>query len=974
MLAEKIIVHNSQELSAAINKLSDGAGGTIEVVNAGEAYSISKYRAGTDAGEIRVVAADPEDRPVFEQVKLVQGQNIVFSGMSFDSVGSTLEGKDLQILKCKDITFENSTFFNASHGFYTGKDDGAELGGSLGLVRDSSGFVFSGNQVSNYYQGLAVIDSIGTVVVDNTFLKMTGDGLRLSGVQDTLIEGNLFADFNGSTQNVNHSDMIQVWSAPYNKLNTENLTIRGNVFNSSDGMATQTIFIKNETYSETDVKYKNITVEDNTIYNGHVHGVAIADSSGVVVANNTLLWNQDATMQSTPTSEPVTSAPAIRLYDVENGIVTSNIAGNIYAPGNIVSNNALLNFNNVASENYVGNNFVNVVNANPIDIRDMRLLADSPWNGRFGSSDTQSTNMSGEVTAVMSQNLEAGTAGRISYDASQSFGSDGMLSSEMAEFTWTFSDGAVLQGMHVSHDFQNSGTQTVTLTIATDHGTSSVTRTTEIADDLLVSIDFDGDVSDSSSYASELTEIGVHDNVSGISGKGLHLNGYNKVQIDRENVHIQNMASFTVDMSLKRDAGGDAGTFLHMHKALRAEVTDDGAVRFTLSTTDGSFTATTASGLVIDDIWHDISLTFGEASGGLRIYVDGAVVAEAEATGVMAPSGVNYDLVIGNSWGGSLQGAIDNFMIHRSVEEFGSFDKVDATPQGSVNIGQEQPVVSDYVMQGASPLLIMGFDGGFADGSEWQSKLRIFESADGTDIAGVTGQAFVLDGRSKVYVDRGNDQLLRLDSFTIGVSLARTEGGDDGTFLHIHKALNVSVTDAGALKVKMATTDGSFAVTSAPGLIADSEWHRIAMVYDSAAEGGGLQVYLDGQFVGYTDAHGAMASTGTHHLVLGNTWIDSLEGRIDDVIVDSKVFDSNEILHDYMNMESALLANARPATSLSTLNYTAALYDELNLELLLAQEEGSQVWLNHNVQDSDVTLQHTGLISMMTPDPMAFDF
>lgn len=974
MPAAKIVVHNSRELSVAINTLSDRAGGTIEVVNAGETYSLSKYRAGTDMGQISIVAAHPEDPPVFSQVKLVQTQNIVFSGIAFNSVASTLAGKDLQILQCSDIRFENNTFVNASHGFHTGEDDGTELGGSLGLVRDSRGIVFSGNEVSNYYQGLAVVDSIGSVITDNTFSHMTGDGVRLSGVQDTLIEGNVFTDFNGSTQDINHSDMIQVWSAPYNKLNTENLTIRGNIFNSSDGVATQTIFIKNENFTQTGVKYQNITVADNTIYNGHFHGVTIYDANGVVVANNTILWNQNAMMQSTPTNGPVTSAPAIQLYDVKDGIVTGNIVSSIHASGNSVSNNVILEFENVAAENYVGSHFVNAVNAGAIDIRDMRLLSDSAWNGQFGSSDTQSAHISGQITAVMSQQHDAGTAGRFTYDASQSFGPDGVLSNAATAYSWTFSDGTVLQGMRVTHDFQDSGTQSVTLTVATDHAEGSVTRATQIAADVLISIDFDGDVSDSSSYAATLTEVGIHQHVAGVSGEGLHLNGSNKLQIDRENAQIQNMSSFTLDMSLKRDAGGDAGTFLHMHKTLRAEIADDGAVHFTLSTSDGTFTAETASGLIGDDNWHDLSFTFSESRGGLRIYVDGTLAAETEATGIVTPSAVTYDLVIGNSWGGSLQGTIDNFTMHRSVHADGDPVAEKTAASNTTGTGADGPVTLGYVLEESQPLLKIDFDGGVIDSSNWQSKLRVIASAGGADITGVTGQAFVLDGQSKVCVDRVNDQLLKLDSFTVGLSLARTEGGDDGTFLHVHKALNVQITDTGALKVKMTTIDGSFEVVSASGLVSDTAWHRIAMVYDGGTGGEGLQVYLDGTLAGHADAHGQMASTGTYHMVVGNTWGDSLEGRIDDMFVDGKTFDVTDVSRDYMAMMAALSTRETAGASPFTAVDGAAQHDVPNVQLFPASGENSQVNPGDPHFSGMMPFDSTGLMSMTSSDHMIFDF
>ena len=181
MSVTTIRVNSSSELSAAINTLSDGEGGTILVENVNEVYAVSKYRAGTDAGDIVIQAADPEDPPTFAQVKLIESTNITFSDLAFDRTQSALEGKDLEVLRSSNITFKDSTFVNASDGFYTGGEDGVVMGGSVALFRDSSNITFTGNDVSQYGQGVAVIDSTGTIISENMFSQMTGDGVRMAG-------------------------------------------------------------------------------------------------------------------------------------------------------------------------------------------------------------------------------------------------------------------------------------------------------------------------------------------------------------------------------------------------------------------------------------------------------------------------------------------------------------------------------------------------------------------------------------------------------------------------------------------------------------------------------------------------------------------------------------------------------------------------------------------------------------------------
>jgi parallel beta-helix repeat protein len=969
MTIATITVNNSDELSAAIRKLSGAEGGVIKVGSSDDVYALSMYRGGTDAGTIRIEAADPGNPPVFSQVKLVESKNMVFSGISVNSVGQPYKGKDLEILKSSDITVENSTFVNKSNGFYTGQDPDIKMGSAMGLIRDSTDVVFTGNDVSQYGQGLALIDTTGTTISDNTFSKMTGDGLRMSGVQDTVIEGNTFSAFYGSTQNVNHSDMIQVWSAAYNTMNTENLTIRGNMFNSSDGVATQTIFIRNETFPDTGTKFRNITIEDNVTYNGHIHGVAISDTVGVNIHNNTMLWNPDAMMQSTPTSTPVTSVPAIRLVDVDGAVITGNITGGISAAGANISNNAIVNFDDPSNAFHVSNHFINADKAGVIEMVDMLLLPDSPWKDKLGAS--ASSMDSGPLTAIIRQMQDTNQAGLSIFDASSSFGPEGALDAEDATYTWTFADGTVLTGQTVARIFETSGLHSVTLSVSTSHGTSEITRTTNVEPDLLFSLDFEDGFKDRSSFDSKVYEVGSSETPEGVDGgKGFHLNGENDLNISRSNGQIHDLPSFTLGLSLQRDAGGEAGTFLYKHRAMQGQITKDGAVSFTVRTSDGSFTAKTEAGLISDTQWHRIEVVFGEGNGGLDIFVDGALAGHANATGLVVGNR-NYHLTLGNTWGDSLEGRIDDVSMTQSIVKEGeaasyvaqkypyatvdtaSVGEVEETPYppmsdtGDLPSDAETPVPEEEAPAPApapapeeeapapepeetasevtapkepeaaedTALLRLDLNGRPKDSSDWNSKLWVVEAAETPTTKGVTDGAFVLDGQSKIYATRANEHILNLDTFTLSMSLALEEG-TKGTFAHIHNALAAQITKDGALRMSISTTEGTFVATTEPGLIADTDWHRLSIVYDGTEGGNGLELYVDGSLEAQADASGKMASTGTYHLVFGNTWNDSLQGAIDDIVLDGVASDASAVSADYAATSDDMdAANAARAAS-----------------------------------------------------------
>lgn len=892
-----ITVTNSQELAVAMSTMAKEGGGIIQVAASDEPYAVNRYKGGTPDGEIIIIAEDPDNPPLFEQVKLIQSQNITFSGLTFNSVESDLSGKDLEILDSSNITFENNVFVNSANGYYDGSNPDISQGEAFALVRDSDGFSFVGNEVSNYYQGLAIIDSVGSEIIGNTFSELSGDGLRLSGVQDTLIEGNTFNAFYGTSQDINHSDMIQVWSAGYNTLNTEDLVIRGNFLNSAGGAATQSILILNETYPSTGLKYENIIIEDNVIYNAHIHGITIEHADGVNVENNTLLWNAEAYMRSTPSATPESNPPQIRLSEVDNGIVRENITHGIVSGNNVDDRNVIVDFENPALDNYVGRNFVNAFDGGDVDLRDLALRPTSEWAGEYGAAATQPSVQTGPVTAVISQEHATGNFGTVLYSAAFSFGPEGLLPEDETAYVWTFSDGTVLQGLEVVHSFDDPGVQEVTLTVSTPTGSNSVTRSTLVEADTLVSLDFNGDIADASTYGTTITEVGDVVTVAGVEGDGYQLTGTNKLQLDRENDHLHSMATFTIAISIKPDLGGDAGTFLHMHNTLNASITEKGAVAITLRTSDGSFTLETIPGLAEQGVWHDIVFTFGEKDGGLRIYVDGTLAAQTDATGIIAPSGTLHDMVIGNSWSDSLQGTVDNFSLTKSVRtDFPGSEP----PGGEEPGGGENPV--DWPVPSGKTLLELSFEDGVIDESDTDTSLRTVSQSEDYLVEGLSGQGFELDGTTKLVINRTETQFHELEAYSIAFSMQTPENGADGVFLHMHGGLGLQVLESGALKLTMNTTDGKYAITTEPGVINDMDWQRIAIVYDGTPGGQGLELHVDGFLVGQTGATGALLSTGRHSLLFGNTWKDSAEAVVDDVLILDEAMTRSEIAVDYIIM------------------------------------------------------------------------
>lgn len=934
-----ITVTNSAELWSALNQLS-ATGGTIKVVNSGSDYKLTASNIGNTSNGIAIVADDESNPPVFSYLTISNSKNITFDGISFDNTNtSTYVDKTVQVNGSDNITLTNITMVGASDGYYAGQGTSV-VGGTAISIRESSNTNVINSSISNYGNAISVINSDDTKIYNNDISKISFDGIKLTGVQDTLIAGNYLHDFYGSDQNYNHSDMIQVFSHSITNQNTENLTIRDNIITASSA-ASQTIFVGNELATVGGEQYKNITVENNTIYNGHSNGIMISGTDGVIISDNTLLWNSSATMKST-NGNSSTSMPAIKISNVSDAVVSNNIAGNYSIPGAEASDNITISQNSL-SENYVGNHFINVVKAGNIDIRDLTLLSDSDLNGHGSSATQSSSTVSGAdgVTAVVQQGQSIYTPGTVIYDASLSYDGRGVLNPETTRYIWTFDDGKTAEGVSVSYTWSTSGTHTVTLTVITENGSDTIARQSVLVPDVVISLSFDDVAASTDAAGSSALEAGKTD----ASGESFHLDGASKYKIT--GTQLSSRQNFTLALSAKLDEADDSGILVNYHNSLWVASTSTGAVKVTVKLKDGTLSSViSADGVMSDGSWHRIAFAVeGGDNGALVLYVDGVAVAEAAISSDLAFSST-YNLIIGNTFGSSAQASIDDFLLLASVrnetwansdyenailgvsknpDQGGGTGVPETKPSGSdsvevepndANDGDDEVPVSlpDKLGQGlaaasgplpkVSPLadadlLSIDFDGGIADGSAHQAKIWTNVAGNSNLVSGVEGNAFHLDGKSKIYVDRSNAYLSRPDSFTIAASIKLDEVGDKGVFLNVHHGLTAVVLANGAVQLSLQTENGWKSAVTEAGLLSDTDWHRVTFTFDGSAGGAGIQIYVDGVLSGSASLEGTVNWGWPYHLVVGNTFGDSITATVDDIALDSSAISAADVAEDY---------------------------------------------------------------------------
>ena len=280
---------------------------------------------------VTIASADRTRPAVFSGAHMRGGRNFVFDGLRFDyrfAPGDKIHKRPFDFWDSTDLVIRNSVFAGDVARGVSPEDDG--FGWAFGLsLRGSLRARIEHNEIHGFFRGLVMGRTVNGVVRGNEIHSLRMDGMNFSRSSGILIEGNLIRDFRRSPSRKDHADMIQFWTANADTPSTD-ITIRGNVLLSGRGGNTQSIFMRNEMVDRgragREMFYRNVTIEENVIVNGHLHGITLGESDGVVIRNNTLLRNPAAARGED--LERRVRIPRIRLAaDSRNVTIEGNIAG-----------------------------------------------------------------------------------------------------------------------------------------------------------------------------------------------------------------------------------------------------------------------------------------------------------------------------------------------------------------------------------------------------------------------------------------------------------------------------------------------------------------------------------------------------------------------------------------------------------------------------------------------------------------------
>lgn len=685
---QSILVSTTADLTDAYETLSNSAEGGEILLAAGADDIQIDLRTGGD-GPVTIRSEDPDDLTVISRISLQNVENVTVRDLEVNSTGVDRPAwhNDIFVKGGHGNEISDVTFSSNADGFFDPDDPQATLGASLGHVRETEDFTFTGNHVSNYFQGLSILEVDGALVDNNVFTHLQGDGIRMAGVQDIVISNNHFSDFLGTVQTLNHSDMIQLFTTNAQSV-SDNILITGNTFISGEGVATQTIFFNNEQLrtNHPDAElFTNVTITNNLIQNGHTHGISITGGDHIHIADNTLLLNSDSTIVRETGADPTNDAPQIRVAQSENVVIENNLTGGIAVdPDARVDGNVIFDYDNPHDPNFVGNHVVNPFAGSDTEISDLRLRPDSDLIGTGTDLGDPLLVSDDGVVPVILADAAADAPQSVTFDASFTVDTEGFIDLDRYTLQWTFPDGSTQTGVRVSHDFADPGRHQVELRIL-ENGETVATDLyrLDVVDEDFISLDFENGITDASSNETTFIDAGAV-LVRNDDGMGLRVGAGKFLITDRENDHYQDLENFGINLDLTVLEGSD-GRFLQFHQVFFANVDDEGQVQFQLRTDEGIFDVDSGDTTLEAGTSHQISILYSDLEGQLNLSIDGALVGSVEASGITA-SQSSHGVVLGSQFTSGVEAIIDNFHFGADVVSDGESD---------VSVPTQPPVIPE---------------------------------------------------------------------------------------------------------------------------------------------------------------------------------------------------------------------------------------------------------------------------------------
>ncbi len=658
-------VRSEAELYEVLEQVSWGD--TVSLHRSKNPYNLRLDPHNYQADGVTFTSADPENPAEITSVQLYSARGVTFDDLRFvESSKSAFADAVFLLRDVENIRVQNSDLEGSATKSLTvkGRDKAAI---DVANVKYANGLTFENNEFSGFNFGLTLLESQNVRLIGNEFHSMQADPIQLGGVQNVVVENNFIHNLLGSDSEINHLDMIQLWATGAES-NSKNIFIRDNVLDSGDGMASQSIFLHNETYNSTGQKFQNIQVTGNVIYNSHTHGISVSHAANVKVLNNTLILNRDAYVLEDGVDGQ--SLPAIWVRGKSTGVeVRNNFASDIIVPRNSTqSNNHIANYDDPLSPAHISNVFTDPYADNLDVMVDLQVLPGSLVQQRGAGSNLLKFDYSPEDTYGLFQS-EPGSQlllNNHSFDVSRVFDSKGALDTKDATVSWDFGDGnRETSDATTEHFYRRPGEYDVTATIVLADGQKIVAdKKVSVQTAVALANDFHKGAADSSPYGVDGKAHGSVKFVNDQGSKVVKLNG-GHISYPWEANYVNN-SGFSVVVDFRKDNLGDTGAIFWFGRSftLAASLNDGLQASFD----DGSGAKwINEQFLDIGDLdWHRAVITFDGDRGVGAMYVDGTLIQTIKGLGSLQ-TGTLDDLYIGSPYSRSFNGLVDNFSFLRGA-------------------------------------------------------------------------------------------------------------------------------------------------------------------------------------------------------------------------------------------------------------------------------------------------------------------
>jgi hypothetical protein len=359
------VVSNRATLFAALNACVGGETIFCEPGNYGRVDYYSTGGAPTATtlfpSEVKIRAKDTANPPIFDEFYLGTVQNITLEYIKFKWTswsGAPNYNRPNEVISSTNIKFKNCIFEGDFAFGQTNPDDNGWPSGYGLFAFGTNGLLIERCKFFKWLMANIITQSQNITTQFCEFHTNSSDGMQLSGVTTSTIRGNYLHDWMINPISGAHPDAIQYHTNTQTVPNTD-ILIENNVIKQNAGDWSQSIFMGNEAITRPidpagpEMRYNNVTIRNNLIVNGHLHGISCDNVDNITVDNNTV-----AQSANPYTDNPIVGFPTINITNATASVISDNVVSTlngVNSSDGTKTNNIVRQWTDSGGANYYAN-------------------------------------------------------------------------------------------------------------------------------------------------------------------------------------------------------------------------------------------------------------------------------------------------------------------------------------------------------------------------------------------------------------------------------------------------------------------------------------------------------------------------------------------------------------------------------------------------------------------------------------------